>query len=407
MDFLSLLTPPRNSAEPPFRAENDARLAAELLANPDVKRAIVKSEADRKHAETRRRLLATAVRLGPRVAPALNRVVDECRDKLGVDAVIELYAYPSPHLNAGVVRPEGARLFVLFSSEILEGFEEDELRFVTGHELGHYVFRHHDIPVHELLADNDWVSPSLALRLFTWSRWAEISADRAGLFCAGHLESAARAFLKLASGLRSMAASLRIDEFLAQIDDMETSMTRSAGEGSDWLSTHPFNPLRLKAAQSFSQSEFMVERGTDRGELERQVADVMSIMEPSYLKGTSDDAKAMRRLLLAAGVTVAAASGDIEEREVEALEELLGLGVVSDELDIAALRDDLPSRVAEVVELASRSRRAQLLRDLGLIALADGRVDPQEREILYQVARGLELTTDLVDRTLDAVFDLD
>ena len=69
----------------------------------------------------------------------------------------------------------------------------------------------------------------------------------------------------------------------------------------------------------------------------------------------------------------AAASGDISDSEVEAIESFLGEGKVTRHLSVEALREDLPGRVAKVIELAPPSRRAQVLRDLCVIARADGR----------------------------------
>ena len=58
-------------------------------------------------------------------------------------SVLELFVYPHASFNAAAVRPEKGRLMLMVSSALLEGFEADELRFVAGHEVGHYLFDHH------------------------------------------------------------------------------------------------------------------------------------------------------------------------------------------------------------------------------------------------------------------------
>ena len=226
-------------------------------------------------------------------------------DARGVDGPLELFVYPDAIFNAAAVKPEKGRLLLLVSSALLEGFEPAELQFVVGHELGHYLFDHHAVPTGALLRGGTRISPSLTLRLFAWQRYAEISADRAGLVCAGGLEPAARSLFKLASGLKGDRISVRIDQFLAQVGDLrreaESQATADEAVRSDWFATHPFSPLRLKAVELCASSEVMVSGGLSRDALEAQVQELMTLMDPSYLKERSDRAEAMRRLLFAGG----------------------------------------------------------------------------------------------------------
>ena len=159
---------------------------ATLSEHPEVQKAY---EAIARHEETtpsgiRRRLLATSVRLSPRMAPDVHRMADDCAERLQIGIPHELYAYAGPQFNAACFKPEDDRVCVMFSSGLLEAFEGTELKFVVGHELGHHVYRHHDIPIGLLLRGREKPDPRLALDLFSWSRYAEISADRAGAFCA-------------------------------------------------------------------------------------------------------------------------------------------------------------------------------------------------------------------------------
>ena len=136
------------------------------------------------------------------MAPEIRAIADECIQRLGITIPVEIYVYPSASYNAACVKPEEGRLFIMFSSSLLERFDAAELRFVMGHELGHYLYHHHDIPIGYLLVGQNRPSPSLALQLFAWSRYAEISADRAGAHCD-------RSWLDVAvdSGLRGIIAA--------------------------------------------------------------------------------------------------------------------------------------------------------------------------------------------------------
>ncbi|MCC6748221.1 MAG: M48 family metalloprotease [Deltaproteobacteria bacterium] len=373
-----------------LQAQGDRELAERILSDFAVRQVIERFEKLAKELSARRHLLGTAVRLTPEMAPDIHAIVDGCRVALGFEEPLETYVYPEVQFNAAAVRPERGRFFVILSAGLLEAFEADELRFVVGHELGHHLFQHHRIPVPPLLAELGRNDPGFALRLFAWQRYAEISSDRAGLFCAGRLEPAAHALFKLASGLRGARVKVRIDQFLAQVGDLREESERVAKADepirSDWFASHPFSPLRLRAAELFSRSELMVARGTPRQALEEEVEELIGLMDPSYLQEHSEAAEAMRRLLLAGGVLVATANGGIETKAIEALEQLLGAGALPARLSPAALREDLPRRIAAVKELVAPLRRAQVIRDLCLIARADGRVDPAELEVLYTLA---------------------
>ncbi|NNC55270.1 MAG: M48 family metallopeptidase, partial [Pseudomonadales bacterium] len=198
---------------------------------------------------TRRRLLATSVKLSESMAPDLTRIAKECIAKLGVDLPTELYAYNSPQFNAACVKPEEGKLFIMFSSSLLDAFDEAELRFVMGHELGHFIFGHHDLPIGYLLRGNPPVGPQLALGLSSWSRYAEFSADRAGAICVNDFEAVSRALFKLASGVTSSVVRFNLDDFLQQVDEMQIEDNDSRGQSApqDWFMTHPFSPLRVKA----------------------------------------------------------------------------------------------------------------------------------------------------------------
>ena len=53
--------------------------------------------------------------------------------------------------------------------------------------------------------------------------------------------------------------------------------------------------------------------GMSRAQLEAEVQDIMTLMDPSYFKEDSDAAEAMRRLLFAGAVLIATASETHDE----------------------------------------------------------------------------------------------
>ena len=332
-----------------IRCDNDAELYRALLEHRDVIRMNEQLEgrAEKGAVGVRRRLLATSVRLSERMASSVHRTADECIEKLAIDIPVELYVFASPQYNAACFKPEDGRLFVMFSSGLLEAFTGSELRFVMGHELGHHLYRHHDIPIGYLLRGPNRPSARLALELFAWSRYAEISADRAGAHCAQDLHGVAKALFKLASGLSDKLIEFNLTDFLAQVDEMQLEQAEP-GQGApneDWFATHPFSPLRVKALELYDRSALARNDGMPKDELEVAVQSLMSLMEPSYLEGRTSAAEAMRRALFAAAIAVAAASGEISEEEIEVFERFFGTGAFSEKLNVEQLKAELPARL--------------------------------------------------------------
>ncbi|MGB0849097.1 MAG: M48 family metallopeptidase, partial [Thiolinea sp.] len=317
-----------------IRCDKDVLLANSLLEAPEVKRVnrwIEEHESDKPNS-IRRHLLSTSVRLSPQISPRLHKMAKHCGDALGLELPLELYAFSSPQYNAACFKPEDGRLYIMFSSAILEAFDEKELLYVMGHEIGHHIYHHHDIPIGYILRGKARPPADLALKLFAWSRYAEFSADRAGAYCTNDLDSVARALFKLASGVSRFAApdvesliEFDLEEFISQVDDM-VDEDANPGQGAptqDWFSTHPFSPLRVKALAHFHESVLMTPDGYDKDALEVHVNGLMKLMEPGYLEAKSRDARAMRNLFIAAAINLAELGGGISDEEREVLQQFL------------------------------------------------------------------------------------
>ena len=388
-----------------IRYENDREMYQALLKN----KAVIKVNEYIKKAEqdgplgTRRRLLATSVRLSRSMAPKVHKMADECIETLEMDIPLELYVYSSPQFNAACFKPEDGQLFVMFSSSLLEAFHGSELKFVIGHEFGHHVYRHHDIPIGYLLKGQQRPDPRLALDLFAWSRNAEISADRAGAMCAQDLDGVGRSLFKLASGLSDKIIEFSLDDFLAQVDEMRIE-DEHPGQGApkeDWFSTHPFSPLRVRALKLFHESSLMSQSGSSVQDLEVGVQRLMGMMEPSYLESRTETAIAMQRCLFAGAIVVADADGEISAEEIEVFEKFFGKGEFSDRLNIEQIKKKLPDRIEKMNQLTSMTQKMQVIRDLCVVSRANGRRQPSERAALDDIADQLGVSRTFICQSID------
>lgn len=388
-----------------IRYQNDREMYDTLLKNRDVikvNKAIKKMEDDGPQG-TRRRLLGTSVRLSRGMAPQVHKMVDQCIEVLDMNIPLELYVYSSPQFNAACFKPEDGQLFVMFSSSLLEAFEGNELKFVIGHEFGHHVYKHHDIPIGYLLRGEQRPDPRLALDLFAWSRNAEISADRAGAFCAHDLDGVARALFKLSSGLSDKIIKFNLDDFLKQVDEMQLE-DGEPGQGApkeDWFSTHPFSPLRVRALKLFHESSLMDSKGASVSNLEVGVQRLMSLMEPSYLDSRTDTASTMRRALYAGAIAVADVDNKISKAEIKTFEKFFGKGEFNKSLDIGQIKSQLPERIEKMKEMTSATQRMQVLRDLCVMSQANGVTTEMKRAVLDNIAHQLEVSSSFICQSLE------
>ena len=86
---------------------------------------------------------------------------------------------------------------------------------------------------------------------------------------------------------------------------------------------------------------------------------------------------------------------------------MLGPGSLPREIKPELMRSDLERRIARVNEVVPLLRRAQIVRDLCIIARADGRVDEAEQKILYEIAAAVGVDASIVACTTSGPAMLD
>ncbi len=69
--------------------------------------------------------------------------------------------------------------------------------------------------------------------------------------------------------------------------------------------------------------------------------------------------------------------------------------------------DTLPKRIELVKKHASITQRMQVIRDLSVVARAEGKITDNELVVLYGIADGLEIPRSLVMHVLDGDAELD
>ncbi len=168
-------------------------------------------------------LLGSAVRVDERQFARLHRLLAEVGQSLDATVLPEMYVQADPTLSAQTVGMD--RPIIMLSSGMVHHLDDDEMRFVIGHELGHAISGHavYRTLLLRLLGLGGLLNAvpggALGIRMVTvglleWSRKAELSADRAGLLASQDPTAALRTHMKIASG--GNLDELDVTSFLAQ-----------------------------------------------------------------------------------------------------------------------------------------------------------------------------------------------
>ncbi|WP_239375922.1 M48 family metallopeptidase, partial [Frankia sp. Cj5] len=213
--------------------------------------------------------LTSAVRVGPRQFRRLHVIKEEAGDILDIGETPELYVRKMGEVNAFTVGMD--RPFIVISTDLLDLLDENELRFVIGHELGHAISGHSlYLTMARIIASaglGSFPVAGLALdaaeaALMDWSRKSELSCDRAGLLVTQDFAASIRTLMKLAAG--SHFDEMNVAEFMEQAAEYELDAGGVRNRIYKYLlpsGTHPI--LVLRAAE--------LDRWVRRGEYARVV----------------------------------------------------------------------------------------------------------------------------------------
>ena len=235
--------------------------------------------------------LANAVQVSDKQLSRVDSIYRECLEVLDVERRPELFVLHTPVVNAGALGVDNP--FIVLHSASLQLFDDDELRFVLGHELGHVLsghalykttlglllrlsFGYLGLPI----ASVALLGVVAALR--EWDRKSELSADRAGLLAAQCPDVAYRVHMKLAGGIA--AREMNVEAFVAQAADYQ----RAGGVLDGVLKlvnllqrTHPFGVVRLAE----------LKRWVDSGDYER-------VLSGDYVRRSDDESAPLGKELL-------------------------------------------------------------------------------------------------------------
>lgn len=209
--------------------------------------------------------LASHVRVSPRQYPVIDQIRNETATTLDITPVPEMFVVRDPIPQAMAIGLDTP--IITITTGLLDLCDDDGLRFVVGHEMGHVLSGHALYRTMLLwliqLAQNFawmpigyWGLRAIILALQEWFRKSELSCDRAGLLCVQDAKAALRVHAMLAGA--TDPDEMDVSGFLEQATEYETG-----GDIRDSIlkllhlsgQTHPLAAMRAAELQKWAGSE--------------------------------------------------------------------------------------------------------------------------------------------------------
>lgn len=208
--------------------------------------------------------LSDSVRVGDQQFAHLHDMLRDACYILDLPKVPAMYVTQDPQPNAmciGLDEP-----IIVVTTGLVELLDEEEMRAVVGHEVGHALSGHSVYRTILLFLTNlalrvAWIPlgnlaiMAIVTALREWFRKSELSADRAGLLVGQDLQASMRGLMKIAGG--NHLHEMNVDAFLKQAEEYEES-----GDLRDSVlkilnvlpRSHPFTTVRAAELKKWAAS---------------------------------------------------------------------------------------------------------------------------------------------------------
>ncbi|MFF0849825.1 M48 family metallopeptidase [Streptomyces sp. NPDC003280] len=208
--------------------------------------------------------LSDSVRVSERQFAHLHDMLLDACYILDLEKVPPMYVTQDPQPNAmciGLDEP-----VIVLTTGLVELLDEEEMRAVVGHEVGHAlsghsVYRTVLLFLTTLALKVAWIPlgnlavMALVTALREWFRKSELSADRAGLLVGQDLRASMRGLMKLAGG--NHLHEMNVDAFLEQAEEYD-----AGGDLRDSVlkilnvlpRSHPFATIRAAELKRWAES---------------------------------------------------------------------------------------------------------------------------------------------------------
>ncbi|REJ57084.1 MAG: peptidase M48 [Microcystis wesenbergii TW10] len=220
-------------------------------------------------------LMGNDLKVGPRQYATLYSIYRQCLRDLDMSPEPNLYVSQNPLANAYSLGSEHP--YIVFNTALLDLLDEEEIRVILAHELGHLKCDHSILiqmsfwvmGAANFLGDitlglGKAITTGLVYAFYEWRRKAELSADRGALLVTDDLNLVLRTLMKCAGGSQKYLHECNLEEFIRQgeayrqldqdnLNQIYKFLIYNGGNGS--FLTHPFSVERVHYLQEWFNSE--------------------------------------------------------------------------------------------------------------------------------------------------------
>jgi hypothetical protein len=221
------------------------------------------------------------------LVPQPDLALDTACERLGIPRdTIHGFIVSSGEMSATIFpNLQNGHASIEITSAVVERLTVDELIYIFGHELGHYIFPYE--------YQRDAAHRAASLEDASISRTGEICMDRVGLAACRDINAACSAALKMQSGLGSQHLICDVGTYGKEaVKGYKLDPTFS-----DLISTHPQLFLRIRAAMLFAQSDAYLDLVGGKGG--RPIAEVNAEIRTDLYNTTDFHAEKKRAEFLA------------------------------------------------------------------------------------------------------------
>lgn len=334
------------------------------------------------------------------LASGLFDLFHDVQNKLGFTEEIDFYVTNSAEVNAFALAAieEGEANIININSGLIERMDDDELRFIIGHEIGHLITKNAEISrlVRFVFPDPSKIPVLLYHKINLWNKLAELTADRYGFLASPVMEKCVSNFFKLSSGLDPQRINF---DFSAYLEENERIIKYFEDNKGQNLASHPINPIRIKALVLFGQSE-LYKAICAAGEIQedntltKSVEDLTQIL----MNLTSSELDYHRiNFMAAAGLMVSGADQHITHEEVERIMSLIAQVMIFPKEMVEQIHSsgkvmEIFNESAQAIIKQNPAERYNLFDFMIGVAMSDRKILKEEMEFLYQVGEFFGLT---------------
>lgn len=332
-----------------------------------------------------------SLKVSETLLPQLYNICEEVKEKLGFKTPIDFYVSGNSEVNACAffAYDENSPHIIEINSGLFNLMNEEELKYVIGHEIGHLINGDSIIRgIFNFIYPDDEAMrkcPDFLLGRYRMYRLlAELSADRYGYIANENLEACVTAIFKMASGLNLEKMNVSMKALMTENDQRLEFFLR---EGNMGATSHPANPVRVRALDLFANTKTQTA-------LTKGMNELIDILQ-DFMYSRLD--QALADFVASAGIMISQIDGKREKYEEEYLIKELAQFTLFPYKYLKQVEKGDVNKIFEesfktILELSSPEDDITPMNYILELVIADRYLDERELSIVYDLGKRMGMT---------------